>query len=266
MTFLHVPAPPDLRPWVSGFGERSDRDALGLVRELPMARAAIQVMMGGDYHVGGDGPAPRMGLWGPVLEPSMAWTSSPARVFIVFLTSAGAVRLSQVDLVHLVGRRIDLSAFEGDADSRLARPVTQASSFADRQRIACDWLRKRLARSPDRCSASVRLSDRIVSGAFCGSVQDLALEAGLTTRGLSKAFSRELGYSPKKILRLARLERVLSGVHPRPWTGKCDADPLLEFHDQAHLDRDFAKLTGLSRCDYVSAKRASGDGLVFTVI
>ena len=266
MSFVYSPAPPDLRPWATGFGERHDVHASGLMRELPMPRSAVQIMMGGDYHLTGEAPAPRAGLWGPVLEPGRAWTAAPAAVFIAFLTGWGAVCLSRLQLVSLADQRIDLATVIPSAQVDLADPIIHSPDFHSRQQVACDWFRRRFGAHDRTPTSTLALNDRIASGGWRGPVESLAKSIGLTPRGLGKAFEREPGCSPKRLLRLARLQRVLSAVHPRPWTGRSDTDPFLEFHDQAHMDRDFRKLTGLSRSEYVAAKKSRGDALVFTVI
>lgn len=266
---MHVafaPPPSDLGPWISGFAERRDAQAFGKVRELPVAHPMLQFMTGGDYHLAGAGPAPRAALWGPVLTPTAAWTDIPATVFIAILTGRGAVALSGMELSRLAGRRVPLTAIDAVADESLTRPLLEAGDFRARQHIACDWFRRRLALVAAPVSPTLALSDRILLGELRAPVHEIARTAGVTPRGLSKAFEREVGCSPKRLLRLARLQRVLRSLHPRPWNGKSGHDAVLEYHDLAHLDRDFRDLTGISRSDYVRAKESAGDPLVYTVV
>lgn len=42
MSFVFAPSPPDLAPWVIGFGERRDLRAFSAMRELPMPSPALQ--------------------------------------------------------------------------------------------------------------------------------------------------------------------------------------------------------------------------------
>lgn len=266
---MHVtfaPSPADLSPWISGFAERRDVEAFGKVRELPMAHSMLQFMIGGDYHLVGAGPAPRAALWGPVLAPTAAWTDGPATVFVVILTGHGAVALSRLELARLAGHRMPLSAIDVQAARSLTLPLLEAGDFPTRRRIASDWFRRRFEVGAAPASPTLALSERIIVGDLRGPVHEIARIAGVTPRGLCKAFDREVGCSPKRLLRLARLQRVLRSLHPRPWNGKSAEDPFLEYHDQAHLDRDFRDLTGMSRSDYVQAKETAGDPLIYTVV
>lgn len=266
MSFVFAPSPPDLAPWVIGFGERRDLRAFSAMRELPMPSPALQFMMGGDYHLAGVGPAPRAALWGPVVTSSLAWTDAPALVFLIFLTGYGAVTLSGRQLAQLSGRRITLATIDAHADRTLTGPLLKAEDFPARQRVASAWIRRRFESPAGAVPPIVALTDRIVLGTLRAPVTDIARSVGVTPRGLSKAFNREVGCSPKRLLRLARLQRVLQSIHPRPWTGASPEDPFLEYHDQAHLDRDFSDLTGMSRLSYVKAKAKAGDQLIYTVV
>lgn len=265
MEFHFEKAPLDLSPWVIGFGERRDETSQAELIELPIPSAALHFMMGGDYFVARESAAPRAALWGPVVEPAAAFTDAPAQVFLVFLTAHGAVALARAPLSTLMGRRIESEALRRSGDDDLADRLSQASDFAERAAIARAWLRRRFEASGHSAAPVLVLCDAIIAGEFAGSVQNAAAAIGLTTRGLNKAFRREIGCSPKRLLRIARLKRVLQAVHPRPWAGRPDVDPFLEYHDQAHLDRDFADLTGVSRRSYIQNKTATGDQLLFTM-
>lgn len=249
-----------------GFGERRDPTPLADLRELPIPTPALQFMMGGDYYVADATPAPRAALWGPVVRTISAFTDAPAEVFLVFLTGRGAVGLAKVALADLVGRRLETDALGRRQDRDMAERLSQASDFASRIKIASGWLRDRIESSHPPVTPVLALSDAIVSGGFRGTVSEAASMLGLTPRGLNKAFQREIGCSPKRMMRIARLQRVLGAIHPRPWAGRPLFDPRLEYHDQAHLDRDFVDLTGVSRCRYIENKVATQDRLMFTIV
>jgi hypothetical protein len=265
LEFHFEPAPLDLSPWVIGFGERRDETSLSELIELPIPSAALHFMMGGDYFVATESAAPRSALWGPVVEPAAAFTDAPAQVFLVFLTAHGAVALARAPLSALMGRRIEYEALGRSGNDDLADRLSRAADFAERASIARAWLRCRFEPSGHSAAPVLVLCDAIVAGEFTGSVQNAAAAIGLTARGLNKAFWREIGCSPKRLLRIARLKRVLQAVHPRPWAGRPDVDPFLEYHDQAHLDRDFADLTGVSRRGYILNKTITEDRLLFTI-
>lgn len=97
------------------------------------------------------------------------------------------------------------------------------------------------------------LVDLIVDDPGLRRVDQLALAAGLTVRGVQRLFAEYVGCSPKWVMRRARLheaaQRADSG-EPVDW-GQLAAD--LGYADQAHLSRDFTATLGVSPTRYQRA-------------
>ena len=258
-------APAGLSGAVVGFAQRRDGQAWDAGRELPMANPMIQFMLGGDYFVDG-AVMPRAALWGPTVSSAASHTDAPAEVFMVVLTAAGAARLACSDLAPLMNRAIDLGALDARAWRNMPARIAEAGGFEDRVALAFDHLGELLADPRPVRTRTLTLAGAILGHRVRGTVASLAAEVGLSSRGLHKAFEREVGCGPKRLMRIARLQRVLRALHPRPWSPVVAEDALLEYVDQAHLDRDFLDLTRLSRAAYVAAKVVRGDPLVHTVV
>lgn len=259
------PAPADLTHAVVGFAQRRDGIAWETGHELPMANPMLQFMLGGDYFV--DGQAmPRAALWGPTARPATSYTGGPAEVFMVVLTAPGAARIASSDLAQLINRVVELT----DIDARRWRGIharlAGAAAFERRIPIVTEQLRALLADASPAPIGVLAAADAILSHRLRRPVAGIAAELGLTPRGLHKAFVREIGCGPKRLMRIARLQRLLRALHPRPWSPGAPEDAMLEYVDQAHLDRDFLDLTRLSRASYVAAKAVRGDRLVHTVV
>jgi transcriptional regulator GlxA family with amidase domain len=104
------------------------------------------------------------------------------------------------------------------------------------------------AREP-LASQAASLVDRIVADPALRRVDQLALAAGMTVRGVQRLFAEYVGVSPKWVMRRARLHeaaRADSG-EPVDWAGLA-AD--LGYADQAHLTRDFTATIGVPPTRY----------------
>jgi AraC-like DNA-binding protein len=115
---------------------------------------------------------------------------------------------------------------------------------------------------------TLAIADRILGGVFRGPTPTIAEQTGMRLRTLRKHFDRSVGQSPKQLLRVARLQRALRQLHPRPWSGLRDShldDIRLEYFDDSHFAKDFKMLTSMSPQAYRKSKLRSGDPLINTV-
>lgn len=74
------------------------------------------------------------------------------------------------------------------------------------------------------------------------SVTDLASDAGLSDRQLRRRFQDHVGYGPKKLARILRLQRLLASP-AEPWAARALH---AGYADQAHMTRECVALTGVS--------------------
>ena len=92
-----------------------------------------------------------------------------------------------------------------------------------------------------------------------GSMDGLARHVHLSGRQLRTLFDREVGMSPKQVSRLMRFDHAKQAI-----IEAVDAGGALDltaiavrtgFYDHAHLDRDFAALTGTSPTGWLAEER-----------
>lgn len=91
------------------------------------------------------------------------------------------------------------------------------------------------------------LSPPLLEEANCVGVQDLALRFGCDERELRRRFEKDVGVSPKRWLRLARIDRVLRDADfANRAVTIAEIAHRHDFADQAHLAREFRLLIGVS--------------------
>jgi AraC-like DNA-binding protein len=262
--------PADLAPFVQAFVERRDSGRLGGAIELPDPSPLLQFVIGADYemrrHTGDDAfaPVPAVALWGPTAAVWEARVAGSVHVYCVVLTHLGAAMLARSPIGELVDQRVgvqDLNLEDADIVARLR----QAADFAQRTALIVRWLRVAFAARRVLDEQDLALADALAQGRVVGSVETIARDVGISARGLHKKLTLISGWSPKQLLRIARLQTALRQLHPKPWDDLAQHDVMLDFHDQAHFAKDFKDLTGLTPTRYRAAKQALGDSLINTL-
>lgn len=118
----------------------------------------------------------------------------------------------------------------------------------------------------DRCDVHPDVAyafDRVVGSGGRVSVGDLAAEVGWSARHLTDRFRAEIGLRPKEAARVTRFDRVRR--HLYAGLRLSDAAVRAGYFDQAHLNREFHALAGVSptawlaaEFGFVQAARAAG--------
>ena len=92
-----------------------------------------------------------------------------------------------------------------------------------------------------------------------GSMDGLSEHVGLSSRQLRSVFGGELGMSPKQVSRLMRFDHAKQLITEAVGQGgRLDLTSIAlqaGFYDHAHLDRDFAALTGTSPTGWLAEER-----------
>jgi transcriptional regulator GlxA family with amidase domain len=82
------------------------------------------------------------------------------------------------------------------------------------------------------------IAARIVDSGGLVSVDQLAYEAGISSRQLERRFLREVGLGPKMLGRIIRFQQVFRAVE-RDSAAWAEIAIACGYYDQAHLIRDF---------------------------
>lgn len=77
-------------------------------------------------------------------------------------------------------------------------------------------------------------------------VKDIALSTGISERQLERKFRGCVGLGPKRVAAIARLQRVIRLIQQRPGLNLTESALLGGYYDQAHFNRSFRQLAGLT--------------------
>lgn len=182
-----------------------------------------------------------------VAGPAQAPMSHPRidRILAIGATfhPGAAPYLLRTPASELVDQRVHLDAI----DPLLARRVDDALIAALHPRAAviafARELERHLAGIQDAPDPAVRHAVSLLEGDARATVGDVATKTYISERELQRRFVRDVGYAPKTLQRVLRLQRFLT---VRTVADLAGAAALAGYADQSHLSREAKRLTGLS--------------------
>lgn len=144
---------------------------------------------------------------------------------------------------ELVDRRVHVDAI----DPRLARGIDAALQAAPDPWSAvaafARALQRRVGALPDAPDPAVRRAVTLLEGDPKATVGGVASKAYISERELQRRFVHDVGYAPKTLQRVLRLQRFLE---VRTVADLAGAAALAGYADQSHLSREARRLTGLT--------------------
>jgi AraC-like DNA-binding protein len=182
---------------------------------------------------------------------------SPARQIGIQLdlTPLGAYTLLGVPMHELTNSVVDLTDMFGARTSSFVTRLAETPDWAARFDLLDRLLLARLAEGPAPAPEVRRAWGLLDGTAGQVSVADIADDVGWSRKHLVDRFKRQVGLSPKVMARVLRFHRasdlMLHGV-PN-WV---DIALTCGYYDQAHMNREFRALSGLTPTELLADRRA----------
>jgi len=163
--------------------------------------------------------------------------------FTIVFQPGGMYMLFSVPAEKLTNDHFDGEAALGRRLGELERRLGDAASFADRVRIADEYL---CAKRPvfDSLGGIANAATEVLLSSGCVRVSDLARSTGLGIRQFERRFRYEIGIPPKLYARIVRFEAALRHKAAAPESRWTDIAHGLGYHDQMHMVHDFNRLSG----------------------
>jgi len=180
---------------------------------------------------------PRNFLVGQMTGPILISPTGPVQLIGIRFHPGGTAPFLRLPLHEITDQVVEL----GSLSSKLERELLRVSSSGKSLIEKIDAIEKFLTRqllSHKEDPRLMMLAARIVDSGGLVSVDQLASDAGISSRQLERRFLREIGLGPKLLGRIIRFQQVFRAVE------QCDtawATVAIDcgYYDQAHLIRDF---------------------------
>lgn len=180
---------------------------------------------------------PRNFLVGQMTGPILISPTGAVQLIGIRFHPGGTLPFLRLPLHEITDQVVELGGLSNKLESDLLNATSASASLAEKVIAVEEFLTSELVnRKHD--SRLMILAARIVESGGLVSVDQLASDAGISSRQLERRFLREVGLGPKLLGRIIRFQQVFRAVE------QCDAAwaaVAIEcgYYDQAHLIRDF---------------------------
>ena len=243
MRYSEIEPTARLRPFVECFwtlqGDGSI-DTSPAERILPDGCVELILNFGDRFlqHSGGEHELqPRNFLVGQMTVPILISPCAPVELLGIRFQPGGTRPFLDVAAHEVTDRVVDLGGLSGKLERGLSHACSSARTLRDKVAAADAFLASRLSEQKYD-SHLLALAAKIIDCRGLVSVDQLASDAGVSSRQLERRFQREVGIGPKLLARIVRFQHVFRAVEGgnAAWA---DVAVACGYYDQAHLIRDF---------------------------
>lgn len=180
---------------------------------------------------------PRNFLVGQMTGPIFISPTGAVQLLGIRFHPGGTLPFLRVPLHEITDQVVELGGLSRELERELLSAASEAESLPDKAQAVEKFLTHRLT-DQRQDFRLIDLAARIVASAGMMPVDQLAHEAGISSRQLERRFLREVGVGPKLLGRIIRFQQVFRAVEQ---CSSAWAAVALEcgYYDQAHLIRDF---------------------------
>jgi AraC-like DNA-binding protein len=180
---------------------------------------------------------PRNFLVGQMTGPILISPTGPSELVGIRFHPGGTLPFLRLPLEEVTDEVVELGSLSSKLERELLDAVSESSSLPQKIAAVEVFLTRCVIANLEH-SRVMMLAAKIVEAAGAVSVDQLANDAGISSRQLERRFLREVGVGPKLLGRIIRFQQVFRAVEQRnaAWSAvalECG------YYDQAHLIRDF---------------------------
>lgn len=174
-------------------------------------------------------------LVGQMTRPILIAPTGSVQLLGIRFHPGGTFPFFRIPMQQLTNQVTDLEALASEFQNDLLRCVEETSSLP--RVAAVEKLLVERVRSCKHESRLVNLVTRIVQHGGQVSMDQLAKDAGVSSRQLERRFLLEVGIGPKLLCRILRFQQIFRAVDRDEGWAAVAAD--CGYYDQAHLILDF---------------------------
>lgn len=242
---------PSLRPYVEIFweGQFNTVNAQLLAQKvLPNGYLEAIIHLSGLHCElpGADGYAPSSdyALIGLFARPYEVRFKGLVRVFGIRFKPEGLLPTLGLPAAETRDGFFDMELFAGRAFQEFCSRLRESGRPSERVALSEAFLRKKLERHAPELYYLNRAAEMIRRRKGLVSMDELAGKAYISPRQLEREFKKKIGLTPKRYMRLARLNEANRLLERNNYLGLADIAYETGYADQAHFIRDFKHFTG----------------------
>jgi AraC-like DNA-binding protein len=217
-------------------------------RELPGRHVTVIVSFGDPLVLIGErGHRRTVGSFVTGLQSEPAITERVGHQYGMHLELGplAAYSLLGVPMQSLANTLVDLPAVLGPAGVELVERLAATRSWPERFALLQAVVAARITCGPQPTSAVALAWQRLRETHGRVRIDELTQQSVVSHRHLVARFREEVGMTPKCLARVLRFEHSLTMLR-QPGTGLADVASAAGYYDQAHLNRDYQALAGIT--------------------
>jgi len=257
--FINVAVPGVLNQYVKGIVGFSETGAPAIIRsELPTLTIPLILVLGRGYthHKMRSDPVGRdlcnSFVAGVHKQPAHIGTDGWSVCIQVNLTVLGAFKLLRCHMTDLADEVADLADVIGPVARELEGQLIEVSDWSTRFQTILSFLQQRILGGPQVKSYVEHALELVHRANGDVQVKSLAKEVGCSRKHLGSLFAREVGVSPKQVIRIARFESALALLQTSS-NSITEIAAEAGYFDQSHLYHEVIAFTGNTPGAYVGS-------------
>lgn len=269
MNYCEIPPSPHLAQYVKCYWTLEQGTRMGSpIAEPVVPDGCIEIVFNlADRfeRLGGEGEIetqPATIVAGQMQKSVMIRPTGRVRLFGIRFQQAGAFPFFRFSLSELTDRIDALDLIWGTEGRELEERVNEAADLATRILIIENRLEQGLLTPVKTDVSLVRASQAILQSGGTDPVGHVASFAGMSERGLERAFRQKIGVSPKLFSRIIRFQNVLRSLEKNSGSPLIDTALETGYYDQAHMIKDFGQFAGKSPTAFLADSHRMSEAFV----
>lgn len=192
-------------------------------------------------------------IYGQIREYKTVYASGITNLIIVVFQPYGMSSLLGIPASELSNQIVELDLILGTASRDLYYQLSDSTDVQSSRQQLDHFFKILLKQAMDRPQPLITAATQwIIQRNGCFTARELMQFTGYEQRQLERKFKEIIGVSPQKMGSIVRLHHFLKEVQqPQYKHGMTPAVYEAGYYDQAHLIREFRKLTGLTPSLYL---------------
>lgn len=194
---------------------------------------------------------PRSFVFGPLTKYIEIGPAGRTGVISARFYPGGAAAFLPVPVCAITNQYVSLRSLFGKKGGELEKEICSAGSFSERKTILENFLIRLLpAKQPAASIIPYELNNRIVNKSEPVKIEYLSRELNLGRRHLERKFSKEVGMTPKTLVKIIRFQNVFRILQQKAPSSLTELTYEAGYYDQSHFTRDFKAFSGLTPKEY----------------
>lgn len=257
MYYKEIPPVKALLPYIKCFwvleNERSGKNT-PLEKVLPDACPELIIHYGDRFRIktetGKIKTQPKSFVFGPLTRHIEIGPTGNSGMIAARFYPGGLSAFSSGSVKTITNTYIPLTSWFGNQAALLEKEVCAAKTIDKRKTIIENFLLTLLPPQSSDPLLPVGLLDNIISKQDPVKIEALSDTLNIGRRHLERRFNREIGMTPKMLLKIVRFQNVFKILHHKKVKSLTALTYEAGYFDQSHFYRDFKAFSGLTPKDY----------------